>query len=134
MSPHDFAILRAAVPYLHPGIQPMLRLLLMFQDVSRCMHSVRDTTPPRPGEPWISDRNCLMQSLEHICSPKERSLLEQLQMMENMMQLFSYFQKVSDSDNPMDRMMEMLSPEQRSNFEMLRMMMEMNSEFGSADS
>lgn len=126
MSPHDISILKATVPFLHPGIQPFLQIFLAYTDLGVCLHSLRTNPLPLSGASIINDREAFFCKLASICNPQERNMLEQLQMMENMMQMMNFYRSAEASGgDPMDMMMQMLSPEQQSTFEMLKMMMEM---------
>ncbi len=127
MSPHEFTILKATVPYLHPGLQPMLRLYLAYNELVGSVMSLRATPFPPPGASLIDDRLSYFDTLQSICSPGEKNVLQQMQFFESMMQMLNAQAAASASGgDSFDVLSHFLTPEQQSNLEMLKMMMEMN--------
>lgn len=127
MSPHEFSILKATVPFLHPGLQPMLRLYLAYNELMGSVMSLRSTPLPPPGSDFIDDRLAYFDTLQSICSPSEKNLLQQMQVFESMMQMLNAQSANSSNEgDSFEAMLQFLSPEQRSNLEMFKMMMEMN--------
>ncbi len=135
MSPHEIAILKAAIPFLHPGIQPLLRIYLSYIDLNGCVQSLSRASFPPPGTPLIHDRDSLFVNLASLCSPQEQNLLNQVQMMESLIQMMQTMEQCNASGvSPEDAFMQMLTPEQTEQFQMLKMMMEMSSGDNSKES
>lgn len=132
MSSREMKMLKAVIPFLHPGLRPIILFLCSISELkAQCRELQGSPVGIPPGEAPILNRERLFQTLSPLCSQKERDMLRQFQSMEEAMQMLRMYQAFSsaaaesgDAGNPMDFFMQMLTPEQQETMEMMKMMME----------
>ncbi|MDO4317185.1 MAG: hypothetical protein Q4C48_03155 [Lachnospiraceae bacterium] len=132
MSSREMKMLKAVIPFLHPGLRPILLLLCSVWELkAQCQELQTAPVGLPPGEAPIVNRERLFQTLSPLCSQKEREMLQQFQSMEEAMRMFQMYQTFSsaaaengENGDPMAFFMQMLTPEQQETMEMMKMMME----------
>lgn len=131
MSSREMKMLKAVIPFLHPGLRPIVLLLCSVWELkAQCQELQSAPVGLPPGEAPIVNRERLFQTLSPLCSQKEREMLNQFQSLEEAMRMFQMYQAFSSSaengenSDPMEFFMQMLTPEQRETMEMMKMMME----------
>lgn len=129
-TPYSFSILKLLLPYLSPGGDPSLWIMVKFMELQYTISILK-----RPGQLLKSQSfghfpdspSELLDEIIPYLPPEQAQMADTFHNAMNMMEMMQMFQSSAASSddapgtggiNPMDMMMGMLSPEQQEMFQM----------------